>query len=454
MRIAGVILIIFPLITTIVIFNKKELLAPTNLFSIIYTIKITIPTILYYSQYNVKFISNLYLYNSVIDSNIYFRYCLLQTISYYFVLFGMGLRVSDRHLVYASPKKYTYIFNNLEKRNSDYINIRLWGILFTIIGFIDFMLIMYKVGGVQYFFTNLQYRTFLTRDMDLLSWILPCLQYGPLLILYSLNGDNKPISVKLLLLIVLSGFCSGLGGRKAVILLLFETIIIYHYTVKPISLKSIFAPKYIILGILVAAFFTIFVQFRTEGALESFLAHPLTFLKSNNQSVLKIFTSESYVPFYMAIIKYFDNTSLWHGLSYFGLITAIIPSSLFAAKPPVDDGMYLYSICQGRNDIFPIMRTSDLNGSSYPLETFGSTYANFGTIGLIIGMLLLGIIINSFYSRLQKSRYSFFSIIIYSRIIFDFELSTLRLFQLFQAMVIVSIIIKCTDVVRLSRKNI
>lgn len=451
-RFVGVTIAVVPLLSTLIMFNKKELLAPTNLFSMMYLIKILIPTLIYYWHDNIQSIGNAFLFDAVSDSHTYFKYCILQTLSYYLVIIGIGIRVNNRKVLFVSSQSYA----SSPKPSNDIsinFNIRRWGIFFTIVGGIDFLLIMSKVGGIQYFFTHLQYRTFLTRDLDLLSWILPCLQYGPLLIVYSLKGENKPISCKLLVLIVLAGFFSGLGGRKAVVLLLFEAITIYHYTVRPISINKILAPKYIILFLFIALFFVTFVQFRTEGALEKFIEDPIAFFKSNNQGVIRVFTSESYVPFYMFIIKHFDNASFWHGSSYLGLLTAIIPSSLFAAKPPVDDGMYLYSICQGRTDIHPVMRTSELNGSSYPLETFGAAYANFGIVGLMIGMLLLGIVISFFYRKLNKTQYSFFSIIIYSQVIFGFEFSTLRIFQLFQAIVIAMIIIKCTDMLYLDFNN-
>ena len=129
-----------------------------------------------------------------------------------------------------------------------------------------------------------------------------------------------------------------------------------------------------------------------------------------------------------------------------GLITAIIPSSLFPGKPPVDDGTYLYSICQGRTDIIPPMSFSELNGSSLPLETFGSMYANWGLFGLIFGMILLGGIYGYAYRKMKNSSYSLFSVVIYTQIIFTFQLSTLRIFQLFELVIVFGVVtFLCSD---------
>ena len=139
---------------------------------------------------------------------------------------------------------------------------------------------------------------------------------------------------------------------------------------------------------------------------------------------------------YYQLVEYFKTHDFWMGRTFLGLITAFIPSSLFPAKPPVDDGTYLYSIANGRTDIIPPMPFNKLNGSSYPLETFGSMYGNFGIIGLVVGMILLGVVYKYFYKKMIGSSYSLFSVVIYTQVIFTFQLSTLRIFQLLEVIVV------------------
>ena len=441
MRLLGAIIIIIPLIGIPIVYNRKDLLAPTNVFSLIYFMTILLPTLLFSIEKNIAVIGNSFLRMAVESDSLFLKYCILQTCCYYLVLLGTTLHIKKGVLVIS--KSNVEVSNiSVENRSDSNANYLFYGIVFTLIGFISFLLMMNRVGGIYYFFTHLQYRSSLTRDLDLLSWLLPLLQFGPLLIVYSLKGKNKHLSVPLILLLVLSGFCSGLGGRKAVVLLLFEAIIIFHFCVKQIKYADIMKPKFFILGLFIILFFVIFVQFRTEGSLEQFLANPVLFIQNNNHGILRVFTNESYVPFYIMTLDYFSNHPYWLGSSYLGLVTAIIPSSIYPLKPPVDDGMYLYSICQGRLDIDPIMATSLLNGSSYPLETFGSTYANFGLGGLFIGMILLGVVYGLTYRQMHKHHYSFFWLIIYSQILFSFEFSTLRIFQLFQTFVMAGLIIR------------
>ena len=148
---------------------------------------------------------------------------------------------------------------------------------------------------------------------------------------------------------------------------------------------------------------------------------------------------ESYVPFYVSIVDYFDSNDKWDGASFLGLMSAFIPSSFYPDKPPVDDGMYLYSIAHG-NNVNPPMPTRDLDGTSWPLETFGSMYANFGFIGVIVGMFFLGYIISYTFKKMVYSNYQFKYVIFYIIMLFTFEISTLRIVKALLAFIILSFI--------------
>ena len=434
MRILSVIILLIPLITFRNFRNKDQLFSPINVFSILYFIRVMIPTIIYSGMSSVDRISDNYLHESVISNDNYFFYSVLQTICYFFVV--LGLRDKSPAIISFNNKRSILNVNEYSYKHYLY-----WGLIFTIIGFIDFMLVMHKIGGITHFVSNLRYRTIMLRDIDLLSWLLIFLHYGPLLIVYSLKDNKRKINVFLFVLVVVAGLMCGLGGRKTVIVMIAEMIFVYHFSIKEITLKEIFKTKNYIIAFGLFIFFVVMVQLRREGAFEIFLSNPFEFFKDSQQGILSVFTSESYVKHYMAIMLYFSDHPFWLGKSFLGLITAFVPSSLYFDKPPVDDGMYLYSICIGRQDIIPIMPARSLNLSSYPLETFGSMYANFGVIGLLIGMFLLGKIIKFFYRRLINNGCQIIDIILYTQIVFCFELSTLRIFQIFEIFLMLGVIV-------------
>lgn len=433
MRVIVGVLSLLPLLTWLMTHKKyRDIAAPYNLFTFLYIINVMIPILSYVNVSAVNEISESYIRNAVLNNITFSKYIILQTLSYYFVIFGTKLRVINRKKSHNSKRISS---SSYEQKKYLYM-----GILFWIIGTIAFFGIMRKVGGIYYFFTHLQYRASLTRNIDFLSWILPFVNYGVLLIIYSYKGSDKSLNIRIIFLIIVSGIMSGLGGRKALIILFIEAILLYHYTIKEIDIKNFIKIKYLLGIVVLYLFFILMSKFRTEGAVEAFLNNPLSFILDSNKGLIVTIQSESYVRYFMALIEYFKSHSLWLGKSFLGLITAIIPSSLFPGKPPVDDGTYLYSICKGRTDIVPPMPFNQLNGSSLPLETFGSMYANFGVIGLFIGMTILGVIYGYSYRKMKRNFYSLFSVVIYTQIIFTFQLSTLRMFQLFELIVVFAVV--------------
>ena len=422
MRIIGCLFVILPVFLFYVFRNKKEdLFSPLNAFTLLFIIKILISLI---GITNVNRIDedNGFLYSALTDDSSFLEYCILQSIGYILVLFGISIALRrtkkiDQSGITISPiLSRSYMF---------------WGILFFLTGILGFILIMRKVGGVGYFFSNLHLRRVLVRDLDFESMLLSFMDKGPMLIIFSKKYSGKKLSIIDFLMILITGLMSGLGGRKALLMLVIECVFIYHYAIRKIQIKNLLKPIYVVIAVLLFFFFSIYSQFRREGAMEEFLKNPIAFYQENSSGdVVETVVGESYVPFYIAIIYYFRDHDFWLGSSFKGLLTAPIPSSMYPNKPPVDDGMYLYSIAQGRPNIKPTMPAKSLDGTSWPLETFGSMYANYGIPGVLIGMFILGLIIGWSYKKMVKSQFGFLWLLMYVNVLFTFELSTLRIFQI------------------------
>ena len=444
MRLIACILFLLPILTFPIIIDRKELIAPKNIWSILFFIKISIPGMLYCNTQTVESMRNFFLKSYMIQDGLFLQYAFLQTISYYLVIFGMQVVFKTRRGIYLHANDNMSMNNSFDDsryacNRESMVGYRVWGILLTTVGIIAFLVVMAKVGGIFYFFTHLQYRVSLTRNLDTLTWLMSGLNYGPLLLVYSLKGSRKQLSIPLIILLMMCGFMNGLGGRKDLIMMLVQALFIYHFSVAPIVIRDYIKPKYIITLVIALAFFIVFAELRTEGAVEEFLTNPFVFFSNSNKGLLGMVRSESYLPYYVAIMGYFANHSLWKGASFRGLLTAPIPSSLYSNKPPVDDGMYLYSISRG-HEVVPVLPTRELDGSSFPLETFGSMYANFGVIGVIIGMIILGAIIGYCFRKMKRKEYALIYILIYTQAVFNFQLSTLRIFQLLITIVLATIV--------------
>lgn len=433
MRLFGCVIIVIPVILYFFFCNKKKgFFAPKNTYTFLYIIKIVISVITFSNPDNITE-ENDYLREAMLNDDSFFNFCILQSIGYILVLYGINY--FEKHIVVPRRKTDTIIGN---KVSESYL---FWGTSFFIIGALGFILIMNKVGGIWYFFSNLQLRRYLVSDLDFESMMLSFVNKGPLLLIFAKKYTGKKISFFDVMLVVAAGIMSGLGGRKALIMLSIECVFIYHFAIQKIRFRVFLKPSYIVASIVLFLFFSTYSKFRREGAMDDFLENPVGFYFENSEGgIMSSLSEESYVPFYVLIINHFTNHEYWYGASFHGLATAIIPSSFYPQKPPVDDGMYLYSIAQGRSDVHPVMPTKSLNGTSWPLETFGSMYANFGFVGVLGGMLILGLVIGWFYKKMILENFSFLWLTMYIEVIFTFELSTLRIFQTFLTFITMALV--------------
>lgn len=431
MRLISLIVIILPVLLYFISNRKKDFFNPSTAFSFLYILKVVIPTIIYSFPENIYIANDFFLEKSLYNDEVFIKYSVIQSIGYCMAIIGIGI-----HKIKRINK------NVIDERgsSSDGYRYRFWGYSFYLLGAVGFFLIMSKVGGIIFFFSNLGQRTYLVKDLDFETYLLSLLNYAPLVLIYSKRWTKQKFKLLDIILVVLAGIMVGLGGRKALIMLVIECAAVYHYVVKPIRIKQIFNLKVITICCFLFLFFTTYSKLRNPGAFEEFVNNPVEFYVEKNEGGLtKSLAGESYVPFYISIVDYFDSNKKWNGASFGGLISAFIPSSFYPDKPPVDDGMYLYSIAHG-NSVVPPVPTRNLDGSSWPLETFGSMYANWGFIGVIVGMLLLGYIISYSFKKMVYSNYQFKYVIFYIMMLFTFEISTLRIVQAIIAFVLLSFV--------------
>lgn len=425
MRFFSIIILILPIFLYFIFRNKKyDLFMPLNLYTFLYAIKIVLPCMVYSNPENIPIADDFFLERALQSDESFYKYACLQSLGYCLVLLGLKISIQKYLKSYLNSDQKVLTEKNLS------VHYKVWGFLLYFLGTIGFIVIMNKVGGIVFFFSNLQLRSYLVRDLDFESYLLGFLNYAPLLLIYSKKWNKNNITIIDAVLILFAGLMVGLGGRKALIMLIVECSLIYHFVVTRIEAKRFFKFKYIALAIAIFFFFTTYSKFRKEGAIEDFLSNPIGFYSENvSGDFNSLLAGESYVPFYVAVVDYFDKNPKWDGASYLSLLTAFIPSSFYANKPPVDDGMYLYSIAKGKGIVKPPMPTKQLDGTSWPLETFGAAYANYGSIGVIVAMFLLGLILGQVFVKMIISKYGFAYVTFYIIMFFTFELSTLRIVQ-------------------------
>lgn len=123
------------------------------------------------------------------------------------------------------------------------------------------------------------------------------------------------------------------------------------------------------------------------------------------------------------VYEHFEPGKFWLGKSYLNFFAAPVPSTIWAGKPAVDDGMYLVHLINGY-EIAPNASVADMIFRySIPFTPQGLLYANFGIIGLFAGAVITGALYKHVYKRLKTAN-NIFSIAWYRVVIIEFALTT------------------------------
>lgn len=205
-----------------------------------------------------------------------------------------------------------------------------------------------------------------------------------------------------------------IGKRSGTLSYLVLVFMGWNYLVERYGLSIVVSPK-----LLVSLIF---------GALVIVMAPALRTGAAYTLSLNSVFSSLSYLGRDMAVYKYFETHSFWNGVSYLSVPVSIVPSSIWAGKPIVDDGVYLRNIMAGY-DLKPLCTLADVPiKNSYPFSSNGALYANFGLPGMLLAFFLYGIVLTVIYQSLIHNSSSL-TFAIYYTVITSFELSALGLAQ-------------------------
>jgi oligosaccharide repeat unit polymerase len=306
---------------------------------------------------------------------------------------------------------------------------------------IAYLYFLNKIGGLRYLLNNLELRAQMTSGNGYILLAMPLMTLSILLLLYTYwRKGSLIVKISLSLLVIMNVLIeTSLGGRKSTLFIIIFILLISNYSIKKVRF---FSPKVMLAIIGGAVYFVAIPVLRSSGSLSENISN---LGQSMSGSLTSLFLGLSYIDHYVLILNNFNLSNFWLGKSFLDLLFAPIPSSIFPNKPPIDDGMYVRSIAEGWQ-VSPNSSRLDLYQSSWPPETFGTMYLNFGLIGIIIGFFLLGLMYKKMYSIMIASNYSFFSIYLYGFIILNFEFSNLRIVQLLTTLSVVVILYFLTEI--------
>ncbi len=384
--------------------RNKDIFSPLCLFSILQFLQY-IPTIFYKTkESNVDF--------SEADVFLFF---IVEIVAIFSLIFGYYIYqkyFNNRHIVYV------------EYYNKPNGVIPIWTILLIFsVGIYSRIRMILSAGGLAYILNNTQlaYRSSMAGSgyssiLSQLMVVAIIMAMNRLAKIPKEQNGRRIINILLIItMMVLSMFSYLVYSRRSPALeILIYVIFAYHYLIKNIKISDIIKPKVIVVSLLVFLII-IFMPAIRQG-------------NKAKVNVTSLLSELSYFGRDLGTYDHFKNEELWFGKSYYGLFTAVVPSSIMSDKLPIDDGLYLCNMLYGYNITPPIPTSNIPFYNSIPFSTQGSLFANFGIVGVILGEMMLGMIYAKTYKKLKNTKSDYY-VIVYQLVIYQLALTTLDIVQ-------------------------
>lgn len=281
-----------------------------------------------------------------------------------------------------------------------------------------------RVGGLQVILNFLGSRSVLSAGRGYLT-----ASYSVLLILSVCSGliwfargptVRRRALLTSLVAVALVGM-NATGGRSDTLLLVLCAALTWHLKVRHIRLKS----SYLAAGVILLLAYVAVVPTIRQSAGKQLSAGGKSLQSSVAEGLATLAEGNGYAGSQMLVVSHFNSVDrLWLGRSWLDIVIAPVPRSLFRDKPPVDDGVYLFSIARGMR-AEPSMPYSQLTLSAWPLQTFGAAYANFHLVGVVACFFLLGAVLMAVYRGALADTAGLTTTVFYGMCLWRLQLSNL-----------------------------
>ncbi|HET7462307.1 MAG TPA: hypothetical protein VFJ82_13725 [Longimicrobium sp.] len=228
---------------------------------------------------------------------------------------------------------------------------------------------------------------------------------------YSLRHRPGRLRTALVSLVVLGMAVAmgSTGGRSPVLTVLVLAMLMHHYSVR--RRTRLITPLTATLGSVVFVFLLAAPLFRSGGSWEKYSGQPDVLVSDALSDLAASAHGFSSFDRGSVVVNYFTLERVWWGSSYVDLLAAPIPRTLFPDKPPVDDGIYLREIAEGRV-VRPSRPAREMNPESWPTGNF-LAYMNFWFPGFVIAGFLVGIVTGGTYRYMERTDYAPSAVFIY-----------------------------------------
>lgn len=332
------------------------------------------------------------------NENIVIAY-LFSIMSYSFVILGA--------IIFSRRKSTLLLFIDRYFLNFRYINEKNFFPAFIIfsIGVLIYLYFLMEVGGINELILHRATRTiFLIGKGGYIVLFSNLILFSGLIIsIYFINKKKYIYFLIYFFLILVIEITSG--SRLYVVLYIFSLLILYNYKVS--NFKSLFNIKFFSIGVSILFVLLISVYFRNSEIEDN--------PKLSNFIEKHILKRYATIERQVTVIGAFNEQEFWFGTSYLSLLDIFKIRSETNKKYPIDSGVYLKALADGKK-VSPPLTTDQLPITSWP-EGNLSGYMNFGILGYILFSFFSGAILGLSYQLYIKTK-SFGSALLYSIFVF------------------------------------
>jgi MFS family permease len=407
-KLSIIFLFIFIIVALIIEFNKSknDYFTPVKIF-LFFSFLANISTVFY--VFDKSYLENRVF--SAIDNQfrvpsnvelVVFIYLLAFMVSVFFVFLGYYGR-------YPKASKLISKVSLFDRDVKEHIALA-YGFVFIFLGFLVYFYFISSIGGLFSLWSSLYLRTEITAGTGYISTVYKSLIIFGFLLVY------RPVFRRSKLFLFFLAFLIGcvlvsLGQRGPLASFVFSMIVYHNYRVDRI--KNIFSVRVFLLFGLLLFFATVAVSFRSSDFFDTFKKNPAIVLDGFADSILeRVVFRFGRLERDLVVVEYFSKNELWMGASYISLLTAPIPRGLYADKPPLDTGVYLFNIAGGY-DVSPPKPIKDMKRTSWPDGNWAG-YMNFGLIGFLILSASAAWIYGFFGNLVRSNNRKFFVVAFYS----------------------------------------
>lgn len=329
-----------------------------------------------------------------------------------FIYFGItvGSITSNKYFSFVLNKVFVSRLSYKAHTNSFDRSILKFAIISFFLGFLSFLVLISKMGGLSQIWSELHLRSSNNAGLGYYqTFYMISIQFSSMILIWYFSKYKKKI--QLILTYLFSVFLvGGLGARGPVIIYIISIIIMRHFLIKKINV--IFNRKTISLLIVLPIFIVALLQLR-KNSLSYFIENTDELVEKTIKDFESGFIARvGRIERDIVILGYFNENNFWYGKSYLGLLSAPIPRSIYADKPPVDSGMYLRAMAVG-DIVVPPMPVYKLRTSSWPEHNWVG-YMNFGLIGFLIFYFLSGLLLGKIFKYIKDRNFPIFPTCFYA----------------------------------------